>query len=232
MAQGGQDAVLEAGSEPEPHPSAQALPEPFFESSPYRLTIPLLLAAGWGALIAFSVTFLIEDGRETGGFAMADRGAREPGAIEPAARPRPRWAASSDSEETAPATLKTVSASADALPVTGPVPAVIAAPAPRPAAPQLGYVGTWGPTAYACLGHSKRRGYLPATITEGGAKAGHTLCRFRNGRREGAAWTMAADCSERGRNWSAQVRLIVDGDRLTWTSANGSSSYVRCGRRG
>lgn len=229
MAQGGMEAVLEPGIEQVA--SEPVLNWPEQEPSPYRLTIPLLLAAGWGALLAFSVMFLIEDGRDSNLFALAKRGAGEgageTATIEPAAHSRPRWQ-TADASEAAPATIRTVSASADALPVAAP--AIVATPAPRPA--QLGYVGTWGPSAYACLAQSKRRGYIPATISENGAKAGHTLCRFRNGRREGAGWTMSADCSERGRNWSAQVRLLVDGDRLTWTSANGSSNYVRCGRRG
>lgn len=227
MAQGGMGAVPDPGYEPVP--SEPVLIWPAQESSPYRLTIPLLLAAGWGALLAFSVMFLVEDGRDPSPFALADRGAREPAATEPVAHPRPRWQVAEDSE-TAPAVVRTVSAEADALPVAAPT--IVTAPVPRPAPAQLGYVGTWGPSAYACLAQSKRRGFIPATISENGAKAGHTLCRFRNGRREGAAWTMSADCSERGRNWSAQVRLLVDGDRLTWTSANGSSNYVRCGRRG
>ncbi|WP_257791899.1 hypothetical protein [Methylobacterium durans] len=42
---------------------------------------------------------------------------------------------------------------------------------------------------------------------------------------------MAADCNDRGRRWTSQVRLLVEGDRLTWSSAKGSSSYLRCPRR-
>ncbi|MGU3541246.1 peptidase inhibitor family I36 protein, partial [Methylobacterium sp. A54F] len=34
-----------------------------------------------------------------------------------------------------------------------------------------------------------------------------------------------------GRRWTSQVRLVVEGERLTWTSAKGSAAYVRCGRR-
>jgi hypothetical protein len=42
---------------------------------------------------------------------------------------------------------------------------------------------------------------------------------------------MAADCSERGRRWTSQVRLLVEHDRLTWTSGKGQANYIRCGRR-
>ena len=63
------------------------------------------------------------------------------------------------------------------------------------------YTGTWGPTASACGMKSRRRGYLPAVITEDGAQAGRTQCRFRNGH------------------------------RLTGTSGKGPAFYIRCGRR-
>jgi hypothetical protein len=43
---------------------------------------------------------------------------------------------------------------------------------------------------------------------------------------------MGAECSDRGRHWSSQVRLVVDGDRLTWSSGRGTAAYIRCGRRG
>lgn len=93
------------------------------------------------------------------------------------------------------------------------------------------YVGVWGPTGEACGKRSRRRGFLPATITLDGARAGRTVCQFRDGRKLGNGWTVAASCNDRGRRWSSQVRLVVDGNRLTWSSAKGASSYVRCNRR-
>jgi hypothetical protein len=72
---------------------------------------------------------------------------------------------------------------------------------------------------------------LPATITPERAKAGDTVCTFRDAHRTGNAWIMAADCGDRDRRWSSKVRLVVDGDRLTWTSAWGTSAYTRCNRR-
>ncbi len=93
------------------------------------------------------------------------------------------------------------------------------------------YAGIWGPTPAACGSPSRRRGYLPATITADRARAGRTLCTFHDGHRAGNGWIMAAECSDRGRRWSSQVRLVVEGDRLTWTSNRGSVSYTRCARR-
>jgi hypothetical protein len=31
--------------------------------------------------------------------------------------------------------------------------------------------------------------------------------------------------------WTANVRLVVEGERLRWTSQRGSQSYVRCGQK-
>lgn len=225
------------------------------EPRPLRLAVPLLLAAGWGALLTFSVMFLIEDGHNA--VPVPDRTSvserPEAGRIREAQAPAPvrpqepaQVAASVVEPAAAPADiLKVASATAEPPPPATPSPSSAISPAPIPVAiapntvphppglpiERVGYVGVWGPNAQACGSRSRRRGYLPATITEDGARAGRTLCRFRNGRRDGVAWTVAADCSDRGRNWTSQVRLLVDGDRLIWTSAKGSSSYVRCGRR-
>jgi hypothetical protein len=226
---------------------------PVEEPRPLRLAVPLLLAAGWGALLTFSVMFLMEDNHSPA--VAADRAAvAERSDLERLRESRTRQpevatvVAAVEPAIATPAVLKVATASAEAMPsataaaaTAAPNPAVSApatTPSPAAAAHQSGlpieranYVGTWGPTTQACGARSRRRGYLPAQITEGSARAGRTLCRFRNGKRDGIAWTMSADCSDRGRSWTSQVRLLVDGDRLIWTSAKGSASYVRCGRR-
>ncbi|MFD0933679.1 peptidase inhibitor family I36 protein, partial [Methylobacterium trifolii] len=97
--------------------------------------------------------------------------------------------------------------------------------------PRAEYVGLWGPNPAACGARSRRRGYIPAMISQERAQAGRTICNFHDGHRSGNTWVMAAECSDRGRRWSSQVRLMVEGDRLTWSSAKGSASYVRCNRR-
>ncbi|GEO99748.1 hypothetical protein [Methylobacterium haplocladii] len=211
---------------------------------PVRLTIPLLLAAGWGALLTFSVMFLLEDGRGqmAGHLAAAERTAvADQSDAERIAMVRARRQATAEvvttgdtgviAEEAAVGPAGVIRVASVAPEPLTPVAPVAPVRPPSPAIERVNYVGTWGPTAQACGATSRRRGYLPALITEDGAKAGRTLCRFRNGRRDGIAWTVAADCSERGRRWTSQVRLLVDGDHLTWTSAKGASTYVRCGRR-
>ncbi|MGX7709114.1 hypothetical protein [Methylobacterium sp. Gmos1] len=91
------------------------------------------------------------------------------------------------------------------------------------------YAGVWGPSAAACArNRSARRGFLPAVIRPGSARAGKTLCQFRDRRRDGRTWTVTAACHSAGRHWTSRVRLTVAGSRLTWASERGSASYVRC----
>ena len=181
----------------------------------------VVLAAGWGILFGYSATFLSDDPP----FRPAAVAPSDPPNFGFPPLPHPIILATAEQAPEAPAS-HVAAASAPASP---PAPAQPAPPAPR--VERSDYVGTWGPTEAACGKRSRRRGYIPATITPERASAGRTICSFHDGRRVGNAWTMAADCADRGRRWSSQVRLVVDGDRLTWTSGKGSASYVRCGRR-
>ncbi|MCJ2072022.1 peptidase inhibitor family I36 protein [Methylobacterium sp. J-030] len=189
----------------------------------------ILLAAGWVGLFAYCATYLTEDMpfRNSAPLAVG-----EPLFDQPEDLPR-RALAMAKSEEPAPAAASVAAPAAasavEAAPASAPAAQpVVPASAPRPAAE---YVGTWGPTAEACGAPSRRQGYLPAMITPERARAGATLCTFHDTHRSGNAWTMAADCADRDRRWSSRVRLVVEGDRLTWSSAWGRSDYIRCGRR-
>ncbi len=192
----------------------------------------ILLAVGWIGLFAYCVTYLTEDMpfRTSASLAVG-----EPTFDQPEDLPR-RALEMARPEETARATASTPTpAAAPAVETaSAPPPAVLtalpagSAPTPRATAE---YVGTWGPTTEACGAAARRHGYLPAIITPERARAGDTLCTFRDTHRSGNVWTMAADCAGQDRRWSSHVRLVVEGDRLTWTSAWGTSAYIRCGRR-
>jgi hypothetical protein len=200
-----------------------------------RYALPVLLVVGWVGLFAYSAAFLTEDMPfrpavpEAGPSAEASAGPRA------AAR---RVVMLDTPDEPAPpaeAPVQPVPATSDAASTPAaasnarPVPAT--APTSASASNPADYVGVWGPTPEACGARSRRRGYIPATITQDRARAGRTVCTFHDTRRAGAAWVTAAECSDRGRHWSSQVRLLVEGDRLTWSSSRGSSSYIRCTRR-
>lgn len=200
-----------------------------------RFVVPGLLVLGWAGLFTYSAAYLTED--------LPFRSQTAETRPAPAPKPLGRRVVMLDTpDESVPDVQRPDAASLAAAPAS-----------PRPAAPGLqaaittpvtpsaakpastsspDFVGIWGPTADACAARSRRRGYIPATITQDRARAGRTICTFHDSRRVGNGWVMSAECSDRGRHWSSQVRLVVDGDRLTWSSGRGTAAYIRCGRRG
>jgi hypothetical protein len=93
------------------------------------------------------------------------------------------------------------------------------------------FVGIWGIDASACSPRLNRKGFLPAVIDGEGAWAGDTFCAFERKKRTASGWEVVASCSNAHDRWSANVRLIINGDQLTWTSERGSVSYLRCQAR-
>ena len=59
-------------------------------------------------------------------------------------------------------------------------------------------------------------------------KNGETFCAFDRKKRTASGWDVVANCSNTHDRWSANVRLTINGDQLTWTSERGSVSYHRC----
>ncbi|MDP4005030.1 peptidase inhibitor family I36 protein [Methylobacterium sp. NEAU K] len=199
-----------------------------------RYTVPVILVLGWAGLFAYSAAYLSED---------------LPFRQQPADAPQPADARRADTrgrrlvmldmpENVVPETPRQDEppvAPSSATPSAQTAAPAVTLPATRPQPPTVAsaeYVGVWGPTAFACGAPSRRRGYIPATIMQDRARAGRTHCSFHDSHRVGNAWIMAAECSDRGRHWSSQVRLVVDGDRLTWSSSRGTATYIRCGRHG
>jgi hypothetical protein len=191
----------------------------------YSFALQILLVLGWGTLFVYCAAYLYEDLPFR---AASIQAIGEPLIDQSGDLSRSVIIVASPERATPPAVPVGVQSSEPTAAVAQPV----ASPAtPRSASVGLDYVGMWGPTADACSAPSRRNGYVPATITPERAKAGETVCSFRGTHRVGNGWAMAADCGDREHRWSSQVRLAVSGDRLTWTSAMGTSTYVRCGRR-
>jgi hypothetical protein len=92
------------------------------------------------------------------------------------------------------------------------------------------FVGLWAPEPGACLPQNQTP-FLPALINHQGAMAGETSCNFANGQANGSTWSFTASCSRGRRRWTANVKIAVSGDVLTWTSERGSQRYVRCPQR-
>jgi hypothetical protein len=99
-----------------------------------------------------------------------------------------------------------------------------------PMVPAGSFVGIWGADASACSARFNRKGLLPAVIDDEGAFAGETSCAFKSRKQVAGAWQVVAACANPRSRWTANVRLAVVGNRLTWSSQRGSQTYVRCER--
>src|SRR5215203_3237593 len=89
------------------------------------------------------------------------------------------------------------------------------------------YAGMWGADQSACSTRNRTR-LLPTMIDADGARAGETFCRFKKKQETESGWNVVANCSNGRERWVANVRLKVQGERLTWSSERGSQAYVRC----
>src|SRR5262249_53407837 len=90
------------------------------------------------------------------------------------------------------------------------------------------FVGVWGVDASACSPRLNRGGFLPTVIDSGGASAGETFCNFQRKKRTTSGWEVVANCSNTRDRWTANVRLMLVGEQLIWTSERGTQSYLRC----
>jgi hypothetical protein len=89
-------------------------------------------------------------------------------------------------------------------------------------------VGVWTPDGDSCSARKLREGVLPAVINAEGAWAGETFCAFKNKEETETGWKVVAKCSSPRERWTANVRLTVHDNRLTWTSKRGTQVYTRC----
>jgi hypothetical protein len=89
-------------------------------------------------------------------------------------------------------------------------------------------VGVWAPEGDSCSARKLRAGVLPAVINAEGAWAGETFCAFKNKEEMETGWKVVAKCSNPRERWTANVRLTVHDNRLTWTSKRGTQVYTRC----
>jgi hypothetical protein len=89
-------------------------------------------------------------------------------------------------------------------------------------------VGVWAPNPGTCSARDFREGALPAVISTDGAWAGETFCMFSNKKQTETGWNVTAKCSNPRERWTANVRLTVKDNRLTWTSRRGTQAYTRC----
>jgi hypothetical protein len=89
-------------------------------------------------------------------------------------------------------------------------------------------VGVWAPNTGTCSARDFREGALPAVISTDGAWAGETFCMFSSKKQTDTGWNVIAKCSSPKERWTANVRLTLKDNRLTWTSRRGTQAYSRC----
>jgi hypothetical protein len=101
-------------------------------------------------------------------------------------------------------------------------------PAGKAPSERVNIVGVWAPDPGSCSMRLFRQGTLPTFINLDGAWAGETFCVFKEKEETETGWKIVARCASSRERWTANVRLTVNGNRLTWTSGRGTQSYTRC----
>jgi hypothetical protein len=91
-----------------------------------------------------------------------------------------------------------------------------------------GPYGTWAASPNACTPRMQRRGHLLTRIYPQGARAGDTVCTFERTTPRKGGFDILASCSDGKTTWRSNVRLSLNGGRLTWASEKGATIYVRC----
>jgi hypothetical protein len=93
--------------------------------------------------------------------------------------------------------------------------------------PRLDFIGSWGTDIKDCR---VGKGDL-LSISANRAEAFGGKCEFIATTQETISnWRVRADCSRRGERWKANIKLTLNGNRLTWSSERGTITYVRCSR--
>jgi peptidoglycan hydrolase-like protein with peptidoglycan-binding domain len=86
----------------------------------------------------------------------------------------------------------------------------------------VSFIGGWGVDVAQCR-------ESPLTITASRAEAFGAACEFHSTQRESAnVWRLRAQCGNDSERWNANIRFALSGDKLTWSSERGTTTYRRC----
>ncbi|WP_315715374.1 MULTISPECIES: peptidoglycan-binding domain-containing protein [unclassified Bradyrhizobium] len=88
--------------------------------------------------------------------------------------------------------------------------------------------GAWTTDLRACQGTSGGSDALIVTITSKGAETDGARCDFQTFSGAGITWKVAAVCTMSGETRKTTIRLARSNDALTWSSAKGTTKYLRC----
>jgi len=88
--------------------------------------------------------------------------------------------------------------------------------------PELNFLGGWGVDVAQCR-------ESPITITARRAETAGVKCEFNSTQQESLnVWQLRARCANGSERWNANVRFTISGNKLTWSSERGTTTYVRC----
>ena len=88
--------------------------------------------------------------------------------------------------------------------------------------PELNFLGGWGVDVAQCR-------ESPITITARRAETVGIKCEFHSTQQESSnVWRLGARCANGSERWNANVRFTISGNKLTWSSERGTTTYVRC----
>jgi hypothetical protein len=88
--------------------------------------------------------------------------------------------------------------------------------------------GSWSVDMRACLGASGGSDALVMTIIQKRATTDDAYCEFSNLSGHGATWKALGTCVVNGESKKSNINLNRNGNILVWSSANGTTKYLRC----
>jgi peptidoglycan hydrolase-like protein with peptidoglycan-binding domain len=88
--------------------------------------------------------------------------------------------------------------------------------------------GTWSIDTRACPGAGGGSDALPVTITQKRAVTVGAYCEFSDINGQGTSWKALGTCVVNGETRKSNVSFVRTGDMLVWSSANGTTKYLRC----
>ncbi|MCC8978672.1 peptidoglycan-binding protein [Bradyrhizobium acaciae] len=89
-------------------------------------------------------------------------------------------------------------------------------------------MGAWTTDLRACQGASGGTDALVVTITTKGAETDGARCEFQSFSGSGVNWKVAAVCTVSGETRKTNINLARLNEVLTWSSAKGTTKYLRC----
>jgi len=88
--------------------------------------------------------------------------------------------------------------------------------------------GSWSIDLRACPGASGASDALVMTIIQKRATTDDAYCEFSNLSGHGATWKASGTCVVNGESKKSNINLNRNGNVLVWSSANGTTKYLRC----